>query len=408
MIEYLENNGFTTEQIRLLQSTFKAIGEKVPNEEVIDKIEFIYRTFSYTGISKDLINELISKNRSIILRKKEDIAVVAYVWNKTGLLSEIIGKTKGLKLDNIMSVFLRNLYLNSSIMQRQHKISSYALTTEETRFLRDYSPDYQKSHFVPTFSNLINVYGIGETYDEKKQNIEYRLDFYSKRWFLRETIKEREKRKMKKELKQAVDLYKYEKELWNKGYENIAGCDEAGRGPLFGPVVCASVILPHDFVLEGLNDSKKLTEKKREEYYPIIMEKALSVGVSIVSAKEIDEINIYEASRIGMIRATNSLNIKPDYIITDAMPLDGYIDIPHEKIIKGDAKSITIAAASVIAKVTRDRIMYDIDKKHPEYLFAKHKGYPTKKHIELLNKYGIIDGYRHTYGPVKEYLDKNQ
>ena len=213
---------------------------------------------------------------------------------------------------------------------------------------------------------------------------------------------------MKKELKQAVNLYKYEKELWNKGYENIAGCDEAGRGPLFGPVVCASVILPHDFVLEGLNDSKKLTEKKREEYYPIIMKKALSVGVSIVSAKEIDEINIYEASRIGMIRATNSLNIKPDYIITDAMPRDGYIDIPHEKIIKGDAKSITIAAASVIAKVTRDRIMYDIDKKHPEYLFAKHKGYPTKKHIELLNKYGIIDGYRHTYGPVKEYLDKNQ
>lgn len=213
---------------------------------------------------------------------------------------------------------------------------------------------------------------------------------------------------MKKELKQTADLYKYEKKLWNKGYENIAGCDEAGRGPLFGPVVCASVILPHDFVLEGLNDSKKLTEKKREEYYPIIMEKALSVGVSIVSAKEIDEINIYEASRIGMIRATNSLNIKPDYIITDAMPFDGYIDIPHEKIIKGDAKSITIAAASVIAKVTRDRIMYDIDKKHPEYLFAKHKGYPTKKHIELLNKYGIIDGYRHTYGPVKEYLDKNQ
>ncbi len=201
MIEYLENNGFTTEQIRLLQSTFKAIGEKVPNEEVIDKIEFIYRTFSYTGISKDLINELISKNRSIILRKKEDIAVVAYVWNKTGLLSEIIGKTKGLKLDNIMSVFLRNLYLNSSIMQRQHKISSYALTTEESRFLRDYSPDYQKSHFVPTFSNLINVYGIGKTYDEKKQNIEYRLDFYSKRWFLRETIKEREKKKNEERIK---------------------------------------------------------------------------------------------------------------------------------------------------------------------------------------------------------------
>lgn len=205
-----------------------------------------------------------------------------------------------------------------------------------------------------------------------------------------------------------VDLYENEKRLWNEGYENIAGCDEAGRGPLFGPVVCASVILPHDFMLEGLNDSKKLTEKKREEYFPIIMEKALSVGVSIVSAKEIDEINIYEASRQGMLRAINSMNIKPDYVITDAMPLDGFTNIPHEAIIKGDAKSITIAAASVIAKVTRDHIMYEEDKKHPEYEFCKHKGYPTKKHIELLNKYGIIDGYRHTYGPVKKYLEEHK
>lgn len=205
-----------------------------------------------------------------------------------------------------------------------------------------------------------------------------------------------------------VDLYENEKRLWNEGYENIAGCDEAGRGPLFGPVVCASVILPHDFMLEGLNDSKKLTEKKREEYFPIIMEKALSVGVSIVSAKEIDEINIYEASRQGMLRAINSMNIKPDYVITDAMSLDGFTDIPHEAIIKGDSKSITIAAASVIAKVTRDHIMYEEDKKHPEYEFCKHKGYPTKKHIELLNKYGIIDGYRHTYGPVKKYLEEHK
>lgn len=206
----------------------------------------------------------------------------------------------------------------------------------------------------------------------------------------------------------SMDLYKYEKDLWDSGYINVAGCDEAGRGPLFGPVVCASVILPHDFVLEGLNDSKKLTEKKREEYYPIIMEKALAVGISIVSAKEIDDINIYEASRQGMLRAVNNLKIKPDYIITDAMPIDNYTDIPSMPIIKGDAKSITIAAASVIAKVTRDRLMYEEDKKHPEYLFSKHKGYPTKKHIELLNKYGIIDGYRHTYGPVKKYLDEHK
>ena len=201
-----------------------------------------------------------------------------------------------------------------------------------------------------------------------------------------------------------TDLYENEKKLWNLGYENIAGCDEAGRGPLFGPVVAASVILPHDFVLEGLNDSKKLSEKKREKYYPIIMEKALAVSVSVVEADEIDKINIYEASRQGMLRATNSLKVKPDYIITDAMPLDGFTSVPHEAIIKGDAKSITIAAASVIAKVTRDRIMYEIDKVHPEYEFKKHKGYPTKKHLELIEKYGIIDGYRRTYGPVKKYI----
>ena len=205
-----------------------------------------------------------------------------------------------------------------------------------------------------------------------------------------------------------VDLYSNEKRLWNLGYENIAGWEEAGRGPLFGPVVAASVILPHDFVLEGLNDSKKLSEKKREKYYPIIMEKALAVSVSIVEAEEIDKINIYEASRQGMLRATNSLKVKPDYIITDAMPLDGFTSVPHEAIIKGDAKSITIAAASVIAKVTRDRIMYEIDKVHPEYEFKKHKGYPTKKHLELIEKYGIIDGYRRTYGPVKKYIEEHK
>lgn len=205
-----------------------------------------------------------------------------------------------------------------------------------------------------------------------------------------------------------VDLYSNEKRLWNLGYENIAGCDEAGRGPLFGPVVAASVILPHDFVLEGLNDSKKLSEKKREKYFPIIMEKALAVSVSVVEADEIDKINIYEASRQGMLRATNSLKVKPDYIITDAMPLDGFTSVPHEAIIKGDAKSITIAAASVIAKVTRDRIMYEIDKVYPEYEFKKHKGYPTKKHLELIEKYGIIDGYRRTYGPVKKYIEEHK
>lgn len=201
-----------------------------------------------------------------------------------------------------------------------------------------------------------------------------------------------------------MDLFENEKRLWSQGYNNIAGTDEAGRGPLFGPVVAAAVILPHDFYLEGLNDSKKLTEKKRDKYYDYIMENAIAVEVCLIDAKEIDEINILEASRKAMTTCINNLKVKPDYILTDAMKLN--IDIPFEDIIKGDAKSITIAAASVIAKVTRDRLLYEYDKKYPEYEFSKHKGYPTKKHIELLEKNGIIDGYRMTFGPVKKILDK--
>ena len=204
-----------------------------------------------------------------------------------------------------------------------------------------------------------------------------------------------------------MDLWKYEKELFEKNIHSIAGTDEAGRGPLYGPVVAACVVLPKDFKLEGLNDSKKLTEKKRNEYYNYLIEN-VTYGVGIVNAKEIDEINIYEASRKAMILAINEVKkqVKIDYILSDAMPID--LDIPVKPIIKGDAKSITIAAASVIAKVTRDKMMYEIDKKHPEYGFKNHKGYPTKKHIEAINKYGLIDGYRKTYGPIKKYIEEGK
>lgn len=206
-------------------------------------------------------------------------------------------------------------------------------------------------------------------------------------------------------MKTNYNLYEYENNLHDKGYKLIAGCDEAGRGPLFGPVVAACCVLPDDFKLEGLTDSKQLTEKKREKYIDYIKENAISYGIGIVDAEEIDKINIYEASRKAMLLALEQVreNINVDYVITDAMPLD--IDIPSLSIIKGDAKSITIAAASVIAKVTRDNMLYEMDKKHPEYGFAKHKGYPTKAHIEAINKYGIIDGYRKTYGPVKKILE---
>lgn len=201
-----------------------------------------------------------------------------------------------------------------------------------------------------------------------------------------------------------VDLYKYEKELYDKGCKYIGGVDEVGRGPLIGSVVAACVILPFDFALEGLTDSKKLSEKKRNEFYKVIWEKAIAIGIGIVDEKVIDEVNIYEATKIAMKKAISDTNIKPDHVLIDAMPLD--IDVPTTSIIKGDAKSISIAAASVIAKVTRDRMMYELDKIYPMYDLANNKGYGTKKHIEAIKKYGITKYHRLSFKPVSEYKDK--
>ena len=204
---------------------------------------------------------------------------------------------------------------------------------------------------------------------------------------------------------EVIDNTKYEKELNKQGFKFIAGCDEAGRGPLCGPVVAAAVIFPVGYKMEGITDSKKLSEKKRKYYFDIIKKDALSYAIAECSPKEIDEINIYEASRLAMQRAINKLSIKPDYVITDAMPMP---DIKNsEAIIKGDAKSITIAAASILAKVTRDEEMYELDKLHPEYGFKSHKGYPTKLHLENIRKYGILNNYRLTYKPIKE-LNNNE
>ena len=203
------------------------------------------------------------------------------------------------------------------------------------------------------------------------------------------------------------NMHEYENYYYDLGYKYIAGTDEAGRGPLVGPVVAATVVLPKDYKNDEINDSKKLTEKKREKLYDIIMKDALAVGVSIISAKEIDAINILEASRKGMIESYKEANkkVKIDVLLTDAMEIKT-LDIPVIKIIKGDAKSISIAAASIIAKVTRDRLLDDLDKKYPEYGFSSHKGYPTKKHLEAIKKYGIFDEYRKTYGPVKKVLEE--
>jgi len=226
---------------------------------------------------------------------------------------------------------------------------------------------------------------------------------------LLEKVKEENNPKNKsliKKLELLVDLkdnYKYERELKEQGYKLIGGIDEVGRGPLVGPVVAACVILPDNFNLDGLTDSKKLTEKKRDYFFEEIKKQAISYGIGIIDEKKIDEVNIYEATKLAMMEAINNCKTKPDYILTDAMKLN--IDIPHTPLIKGDLRSITISAASVLAKVTRDKMLYELDKKYPMYDFKNNVGYPTKKHLEAIEEYGIIPEHRKSYGPVKNYLE---
>ena len=203
-----------------------------------------------------------------------------------------------------------------------------------------------------------------------------------------------------------VNLLKYEKELYKQNINLIAGVDEVGRGPLVGPVVAAAVILPKNYKCKGLTDSKQLSEKKREYFYEIIKKDALAIGIGSIDAKKIDEVNIYEASKLAMYEALNNLSIKPEHVLIDAMKLD--LSVPSTSIIHGDVLSLSIAAASVIAKVTRDRMMMELHEKYPEYHFDKHKGYPTKLHLECLKKYGPLENYRFTYKPVRDLIRKGE
>ncbi len=205
---------------------------------------------------------------------------------------------------------------------------------------------------------------------------------------------------------ESLDNYHYERELREKGITFIGGVDEVGRGPLVGPVVAACCVLPEEFHLDGLTDSKKLSEAKRNYFFEEIKKQAISYGIGIVDEKRIDEINIYEATKEAMNMAIYNCKILPEHVLTDAMKLD--IDIPITPIIKGDLKSITISAASVLAKVTRDKMLYELDKKYPMYDFKHNVGYPTKKHLEAIEKYGIIPEHRRSYGPVKDYLEKQE
>lgn len=197
---------------------------------------------------------------------------------------------------------------------------------------------------------------------------------------------------------------KYETEAYASGKKVIIGLDEAGRGPMAGPLVVAGVIFKEGYYNDEINDSKQLSEKKREKLYDLVIENALAYHIEVIDIEEVDRLNVYQASRTGMIRCIEKISLSPDFALTDAMPLGETID--HLSIIKGDALSLSIGAASILAKVTRDRIMKEYDLLYPEYGFAKHKGYPTKAHKEALKLYGVTPIHRRSFAPVMEVLNE--
>lgn len=200
-----------------------------------------------------------------------------------------------------------------------------------------------------------------------------------------------------------MDWLEYEKEAIAKGYKAVCGVDEAGRGPLAGPVCAAAVILPENTVIEGVNDSKKLSEKKREALFDVIKEQALSYSIAFASVEEIEKVNILNATMLAMKRAVEGLDIKADYAMIDGNRLPD-LSIDSEFIVKGDAKSMSIACASILAKVSRDRLLYKYAEEYPEYLFDKHKGYGTKAHVEAIKKYGPCPYHRLSF--LKKILNK--
>lgn len=200
-----------------------------------------------------------------------------------------------------------------------------------------------------------------------------------------------------KELLRLNEMKKIEEEIYQKGINLIGGIDEAGRGPLAGPVVVACVVMPRDSMIEGVNDSKKVSEKKREKLYDEIIENAVSYSVGIIDQKEIDNINILNATKLGLTTAVKELKVKPEIILVDALTNIDTCGIPYQSIIKGDAKCYSIAAASIVAKVTRDRIMKQWDEIYPQYGFEKHKGYGTAMHIAAIKEYGICPLHRHSF-----------
>ena len=218
----------------------------------------------------------------------------------------------------------------------------------------------------------------------------------------------RQKKILEKEIqedKRLDNMLFFEREAYKQGFSLIAGIDEVGRGPLAGPVVAAAVILPKDCKIWDLNDSKKIPKSKHKEVYARVIDEALAVGIGIIDNEVIDEVNIYQASKLAMMEAVKELDIRPDYLLIDAMKLP--IDLPQKDLVKGDARSMSIAAASIVAKVTRDALMEKYDETYPGYDFSHNAGYGTKSHLEGLDKLGVTPIHRKTFEPVRSKLEKN-
>lgn len=211
------------------------------------------------------------------------------------------------------------------------------------------------------------------------------------------------KTKQEKENKLEMEfeaMLQFEREIRAYGLRYIAGIDEVGRGPLAGPVIAAAVILPEDFRLLGLTDSKKVNKKQREEFYDAIYQRAISIGIGVISSEEIDRVNIYEATKLAMLKAIDELSILPEHLLIDAMKLPS--QIPQTSIIKGDSKSVSIAASSIIAKVTRDRYMEQLSETFPQYGFETNMGYGTSEHLDAIDQFGVMSEHRRSFAPVRE------
>ena len=324
---------------------------------------------------------------------------------------EIFTKLKSLNLDYDNCIIIGGASLVVQDLFEETSDIDFACTKE---YYNSIDWDYDSTIDDGTVLKVKDCYSISNTFYDSENYIiinGYKFMTVEKVYEIKLGLNRKKDQKIIKKLDLYLcqkDNYRYERKLKEKGVSFIAGVDEVGRGPLVGPVVAACVVLPDNYDLDGLTDSKKLSEKKRDYFYDKIKKQALGVGVGVISEKIIDEVNIYEATKMAMKEAINNClkNCKIEHILIDAMPLD--LDIPTTSIIKGDLKSVTISAASVIAKVTRDKMLYELGEKYPMYDFRHNVGYPTRKHLDAISNYGIIPEHRRSYGPVRDYIMNNQ